>query len=366
MFIELGLALALAGIVSVIFCRLAIYAGMWDMPTQERQAHREPTPTGGGLGVGVGFGAGVLALCLWPDAQWCSLIGPAEMRRLGFVVGSAYLFLVIGFVDDAFTLGPRVKLAVFVAAALGATLGVGPAETLPIGAGLSIELGFAIGLAGSCLWAFTLINCVNFMDGANGLSMGSVALGLVALALISLCASAPASAALALCGAGALTGFLVWNFPNGKLFAGDSGALFAGALAAFVSLLAIREGGISPFVPPMLFFPLLADALLTLAWRASKRRKLLIGHSEHLYQVGMRAGMSHAKIAITYWLVTVHCGAVGFLASEVWRAARANGSAAAGIATYIPVIALGMLAIVAAMVSAATRRYAAARGLERA
>ena len=69
------------------------------------------------------------------------------------------------------------------------------------------------------------------------------------------------------CCAGALIGFLYWNFPHGRIFAGDSGALFAGAVAALASLMIISRTDVPPFVPPILFMPLLADALLTLAWR---------------------------------------------------------------------------------------------------
>ena len=42
-----------------------------------------------------------------------------------------------------------------------------------------------VGLIGSALFVFTLVNSVNFMDGANGLAMGSVAIGLAALGVIS-------------------------------------------------------------------------------------------------------------------------------------------------------------------------------------
>jgi|SRR5688500_8067613 len=56
----------------------------------------------------------------------------------------------------------------------------------------------------------------------------------------------------------------------GVSFAGDSGALFAGALAAFGCLIVIARARMSPLVAPILFFPLLADALLTLLYRARR------------------------------------------------------------------------------------------------
>jgi UDP-GlcNAc:undecaprenyl-phosphate GlcNAc-1-phosphate transferase len=366
--IDFAVGVVLSAIVSMAACRVIIAAGLWDLPTLARKLHERPTPTAGGLGVGVGVGAGLLALTMLPLTEWRALLGPDELRRLAWCAGAAYGFLLIGFIDDTFALGPRAKFAVFVFASVAAVLAAGVARALPIGGGLVIDLGFWIGLVGSMLWVFTIVNCVNFMDGANGLSMGSTAIGLAALGATSLAASATDAAVLSFCGAGALAGFLVWNFPSGRLFAGDSGALFAGAIAAIASLMAIEEGGISPFVPPILFFPLLADALLTLAWRASKKRDLFDGHAEHIYQIGLRSKLKHAQVAVAYWVVTAHCGALGFVASEAWRGAMAleneTGAMIMAPASFAPVIAFATLVVIALMISSATRKYAAARGMD--
>ena len=88
---------------------------------------------------------------------------------------------------------------------------------------------------------------------------------------------------IALCCIGAIVGFLVWNFPAGSLFTGDSSALFSGAIAAFACLIVIARTGMSPLIAPILFFPLLADAVLTLFCRARRGRSLLVAHAEHIY-----------------------------------------------------------------------------------
>jgi UDP-N-acetylmuramyl pentapeptide phosphotransferase/UDP-N-acetylglucosamine-1-phosphate transferase len=301
------------------------------------------------LGVALGYALGLLAIVArlvmsgddWLDAE--------AARRLAVATAFAFVFLVIGFVDDAAPLGPRGKFAAFTMAAVSAALAVGVARVFPLGAGHAIDVGFAAGLVGSTLWIFTLVNSVNFMDGANGLAMGSAAIGLLGLALVALNAHAPDAAAMGLCGAGALIGFLIWNYPNGKLFAGDSGALFVGALASLASLMAISEAGVSPFVPPMLFFPLLADALLTLAWRARRKRNLLHGHSDHLYQVAIRAKLSHRRVAAFYWLAALASGAVSIAAQ------RAGG--------LFPLTAFAALAAGALLVAAMVRAWSVKRGI---
>jgi UDP-N-acetylmuramyl pentapeptide phosphotransferase/UDP-N-acetylglucosamine-1-phosphate transferase len=223
-------------------------------------------------------------------------------------------------------------------------------DVLPLGEGAMVRIGLSFGLFGTALWIFTLVNCVNFMDGANGLAMGSTAIGLFALGAIAYDEGLTSAAAMTFCCAGALVGFLVWNFPDGRIFAGDSGALFAGAVAALASLIIVARTDVSPFVPPILFMPLLADALLTLAWRVRHRRKLLVGHAEHFYQIAIRAGWSHARISLVYWAAMIACGALGFWLS------RLDGAAAA----WIALAALAGLWIVASIL---VRRYARTHGM---
>ena len=61
---------------------------------------------------------------------------------------------------------------------------------------------------------------------------------------------------------------------------------------------------------------LLADALLTLFWRWRAGRPLLVAHAEHHYQLGIRGGLSHARVAMIYWLATAACGVLGFFVSR--------------------------------------------------
>lgn len=348
MFLDLSVAAAIALVCSLIACRSLIGTPIVDLPDEARKSHRGPTPTSGGIGIALGFAVGLIALSV-VSIVWRHEITAAGASRSSISAAFAYGFLLLGFVDDAFPLGPRLKLSVFSALALGAALGVGLVQSLPFGVE-TLQLGYAWALLGTALWLFTMVNCVNFMDGANGLAMGSVAIGLAMLAAIGAAVDAPSGAAIAACGAGALAGFLFWNFPKGRLFAGDSGALFAGALAALASLVVIHRGNLSPFVPPILFFPLLADALLTLAWRASRGRSLLDGHAEHLYQIAQRAGWGTGRIAGAYWLAMAVCGVIGFVAAMQPQ-------------TPFAPIALGVLVIVALVGSALVRRAALRAGI---
>lgn len=345
---ELAAVAALAALVSAVVCASLIGAGPIDAPNARRKAHRAPTPTSGGIGIASGFAAALIALALAADV-WQEAVSTQGTRLLTSVAFFSYAFLVIGFLDDARPLGPRLKTMLFLTITLFAAYAIGPTHKLPFGFA-TLRFSYPGALIGSALWIFAMVNFTNFMDGANGLAMGMMAIGLSALGAIAILLGSPVAAGLAFSSAGAVLGFLIWNFPKGRLFAGDSGALFVGALAALCSLLVIRRTGLSPFVPALLFLPTIADAALTLVWRLSRKRSLLEGHSEHLYQIAMRAGWPHWCVSLLYWLVTAACCAIGVAAaldaSQMW-----------------PPIALVALALIFVAVASMVRGAAVKRGI---
>ncbi|MEZ5995100.1 MAG: hypothetical protein R3C25_05045 [Hyphomonadaceae bacterium] len=293
MHVDLTLAVAVAFLVSMAVCRVVMALGPRDGPTEDRKRHQAPTPTSGGIGIGAGFGAAILTLLIF-SLVWRNQISNQGLTMLWVSVLFAYPLLFVGVFDDARGLSAQFKFVVYAVLSLAAAWMMGVVREIHVGEWVLV-LPFAVGLLGTALWVFTAINVVNFMDGANGLSMGAVALGLLALAALAAEGGSASALALALSGAGALAGFLVWNFPKGRLFAGDSGALFAGAIAAFSSLIVIARTGVSPLVAAIVFFPLLADALLTLTHRIASGRSLMVGHTEHLYQLLIACGWSHAR-----------------------------------------------------------------------
>lgn len=338
---------------SAAACRLVMAAALTDAPDTARKAHKAPTPTAGGLGAAFGVGVGVaLAPLAGPE--------PGLVAALAF----AAALLGLGLADDL--VSPRAGLKFVVIAALSLAfaawggrvdaIGLLDAGGVALGeAGLSwpdrtVTLSVVLAIAGTALWLFTLTNAVNFMDGANGLAMGSTVVGATGVAVLSILhgAAAPALAGLML--AAGLAGFLIWNAPGGRLFAGDAGSLFAGGLAGAIGVLAVQDGGVSVWAVALCFLPMLADVLLTLAHRARLRRNLLNGHREHLYQIGLRAGAGHARIAGLYAFLSAHCVACA-LAGSLF------GDFGALVAFLVNVL-------IALKLSARVRAYAVEAGLD--
>ncbi len=347
MLVELFGGALVAALISAAACRAIIALGPTDRQSAPRHAHTSPTPTSGGIGIAFGFVLGMTTIAFLSD-MFVTDITPRGVLLMTIASGFSLVFLLVGFWDDARPLSAKLKTVIFAALSIAAAIIVGPVNVFPVGDGDWVA-PIWVALIGTALWVFVMVNTVNFMDGANGLAMGSVAIGLLSLAAISFVNERYSAVALTACVVGAILGFLVWNFPRGVLFAGDSGALFAGALAALVSLLVIHRVGLSPVVPAIVFFPLIADALLTLAWRAYKRHSLLDGHSEHVYQILMRGGISHAEVAILYWTAMAICGGIGFLVADD-----------PGVLAWL---ALGALAFLSVVASTVVRRFASRRNV---
>jgi len=326
----LALATCATGI-AWLGCRGLVAAAIADTPDHRRKAHREPVPTSGGIAVMLGA-SGALIVAIWLARDfWSAEAGPPSAMRVAAAWSCGLIAMTIGLLDDLFDLRAKPKFAMLALLALVFAINVTHVETLKLWPGATLSFGPVFGVLGTALWLFVMTNGANFMDGANGLSMGSSAIGLVALALYSWLGGAPAPALAALLLAAALLGFLFWNFPNGRIFAGDAGSLFVGFTAGALALIAIRDAHMPVLLAPLLFLPLLADVLLTVAWRARKGRNLLQAHRDHLYQVAIRAGSSHKRIAIMYWLAMLHCA----LAAGVSLAFPDAGATAAFVVSVL-------------------------------
>lgn len=298
--------------VSAGTARVLAWCGPVDRP-RRRGLHSAPTPTAGGLALMLGVG--VAALLATPFASGGQAIGGA----LAIAVAHGLL----GAVDDVFDMGAGLKLAVQVALALAFAALIARPDVMVVNERLAIGLPVWAALVGTVLWLVVATNAVNFMDGANGLVAGSLAIAATGLGLTVLNGGSGLVAMGFLALAGACLGFLPTNFPKAKLFQGDAGALFAGSLIAMLAVIGAVDGAFPLWSGPIALMPILADVLLTLIVRASRRERLLQAHRDHLYQRWLAArGGSHPRLAARFWAIT---GAFTFAAM---LAARANATVA--------------------------------------
>jgi UDP-N-acetylmuramyl pentapeptide phosphotransferase/UDP-N-acetylglucosamine-1-phosphate transferase len=96
-------------------------------------------------------------------------------------------------------------------------------------------------------------NAMNVIDGLNGLSGVTGVLASIGLAVVAWINGDPFVSTTAVVLASSLGGFLLVNFPKGRIFLGDGGAYFVGLLLAVLSVLLVhRNSEVSPWFPLVL------------------------------------------------------------------------------------------------------------------
>ena len=271
-----------------------------------RSSHRLPTPRGGGLAfVLVAAAASVLATGV-----------------PGFLPLLALPLALVGVLDDRHNLPASWRYGVQLATALLLTLLSPLAQGLPAGLAWWL-LPLAAGLL--LISVTAVINFTNFMDGLDGLVAGCLA---IAIAAGSSQLPAPAAPLWAL--VGALLGFLAWNWSPAKVFMGDVGSTFLGAV--FAGLVLQASSWPQALGLLLVATPLLGDACLCVPRRLLAGQRVFQAHRLHLYQRLHQAGWPHARVAGLYIAATallalalllagwqmVVAGAVLELAVGVW------------------------------------------------
>ncbi|MEZ5894365.1 MAG: hypothetical protein R3C58_14635 [Parvularculaceae bacterium] len=273
-----------------------------------RSSHRHATPRSGGLAIFGGWCAGLFVLSAFSgDAR---LAGAAGLYAL-----TGLFALVVGYTDDRFNLPARWKFFGQVAAAALFTGVFGPLQSLPIPFFGEVALPFVWGAVVTILWIVAFINAFNFMDGANGLAAGTAAAGLGWICVVVSFSGAPFLAGLGPLLALAACGFLPQNLKRGRLFMGDSGSHGLGLLIAGFGVLGANWTGerMSFLVTPVVFMPLIFDVGWTLVSRFLRGQRLAEAHREHLYQLLMRGGMTHAEVAVLYIGLVCLCAAASIM-----------------------------------------------------
>ena len=301
--------LAWAALAAILTSTAATFAAVKSgpvAPPTDRGLHATPTPSGGGIAIilGTGFGAALVAM----DGRLTGGPGLAAALACAVIMG------LVGAADDLFDLGARLKLVIQAVLAIGFSALFAHVEQLSV-PHAALSLGPVLGVLGSALWIIVAVNAVNFVDGANGLSPGAMVIAFAALALACRLGGATGIGEVALVAAAAGLGFLPWNLPGGRIFQGDSGALFSGTLFAGLALLAAGKGGddhVSVWFGPTVLLPFLTDVFLTLISRARRRQPLLQAHRDHLFQRWLvSSGASHGRLSVLMWLMIAAGAALG-------------------------------------------------------
>jgi len=218
--------------------------------------------------------------------------------------------LILGGLDDKHELRPGPKFAGQVLiASLVAAAGVRITLFVP-----NVMFSYCI----TIVWILTVINAFNFMDNMNGLCAGLGALGAWHFATLAAANDQYLVALVAFLTFGSLLGFLPWNFPNARVFLGDSGSHLVGYLLAVLAILPHfytaqhpqRWAVLTPlFVLGMPLFDLVS--VVVLRWHIGQ--PFYMADNNHLSHRLVRAGLSRTRAVLLIWLVAALLGALPYL-----------------------------------------------------
>lgn len=287
--------------------------------------HAIPTPRIGGLALMAGFiAAGAAILVFESELQQIYRFRPNNYNLLLITSFPAFF----GGMEEDVTKHGRIlerllltmASGTFAAWLLGATINrIG----IPFLDDLFTNSPFAILFTAIAVGG--VANSINIIDGHNGLSSGYAIIVLAAFAWVSAKTHDTLLFHTSLTLIGALLGFLVWNWPKGKIFLGDGGAYMLGFfLAELAVLLVVRNPEISPWFPLLLLIYPVFETLFSIF-----RRRFIHNQSpsepdnKHMHQLVYRRIVSrgngvnqnpakhNSRVAKYFWVANAAIAAMG-------------------------------------------------------
>ena len=226
--------------------------------------------------------------------------------QINAILIASFLVFFIGLFDDVHDLSPKTKLIVELVAALIVILygdiylkgfDFLPANWPPILPG-----------AITVLWIVGITNAINLIDGLDGLSSGISIIVLFTISITSLTSGRTDIASLSLVLAGAIMGFLFYNFHPAKIFLGDCGALYIGFMISVISLLGFGYN-VSTFftlgAPIVVLMVPIMDTLIAIIRRKVHHKKFSEADKAHLHHNLMfKLKLGHRKSVIVLYGIT--------------------------------------------------------------
>lgn len=331
---DIAIAFVLAFVVTFVTTpytiKIAKKVGAVDIPKDERRMHKKSMPKFGGPAVILGFLVSTIYLLIVMSMEkTINLFGLEEYwkKLLGFLVGIGIIsaFCVV---DDIKTIKPITKLIGQILAGIAAVVAGIRIEgvTLPF---LNFpEMHQVTSVILTIAWVVIVTNAINLIDGLDGLSSGISVISAVSLLIIFvLNGSSMVSVILITALAGALVGFLPFNFSPAKTFIGDTGSNFLGYALAIISIL----GSAKTYTAAVIVLPLIVLGLPIFDTLFAIIRRIIRGKSikavfkadkGHLHHKLVARGYNQKQAVLILYGISAIFGifAVILCDSGIWKA----------------------------------------------
>jgi UDP-GlcNAc:undecaprenyl-phosphate/decaprenyl-phosphate GlcNAc-1-phosphate transferase len=308
------LAVIFAVAASPLVARVAERFRLLDVPGG-RRLHPRPIPRPGGIAIAIAFGLAILAFWLVDRIAGHPFLIPEEVRSPRFTLTAlaALVALLVGLLDDALDLRARWQMLGHLAIA-----------AVIVGAGIRIDflsdpfspagivvLAPAVAVGFTVFWVVGMNVAINFLDGLDGLSAGVAVIASLTLGVTALLPEVqePFVAWMAFTLAGAVLGFLFFNFHPAKVFLGTTGVTFLGTMIAVLSIFGTAK---VPTALLVLAVPIV-DTFYVLVRRALQRRPPFAPDRGHLHHRLLDLGLTHAQSVLLIYALTCGLAALSFV-----------------------------------------------------
>ena len=301
-------------------CLAALPASIWlakrsgavAEPDADRHIHSQPTPRLGGIAMFLGFAVAVAAFGDSIQYRW----------QVVAVCGAITVAMAL---DDVVDLSWKAKLTIEVGAGVLVALS-GVLITFIAIPGLGSTSVWQLGWLAAPItiaWITGMEVSVNFLDGADGVAAGVVAIVAAVLLLAAINRlQAPGdvqSGVIVMSGAimGCCLGFLVFNLPPARVFMGDSGSHFLGVALGMLTILGVSKivVGLSLLVPIIALGLPITDTAFAIVRRKRAGRSPAQPDAGHLHHRLLARGMTPLETALTFYLAT---GILGCIALSIY------------------------------------------------
>jgi len=277
-----GLAAGAAWLVSFLLSRWGIrfqFGADDHLGSKPQRMHQHQVCRLGGAAIMAGLGTYFL-LSLPSGSSGTADTEPFPI----WLVFVAFPVFAFGIMEDCWgNLSARKRLIAATMSALGACFLLNAVLPIP---GISANGGGILCWVFTCFCVAGVTNAFNIVDGLNGLAsgvsvilmtaLGWIAYGLGDLLLVQACVGVVA----------AVIGFLLVNFPFGRIFLGDGGAYLIGFLFAECSvLLLVRHSEVTWFFPLALAIYPVTETLFSIYRRKKKKSQAQGADALHLHSL---------------------------------------------------------------------------------
>lgn len=306
---EIALAIMISFFIVLLstpsFIKVAQLKHLFDDPNESRKLHTKSIPSMGGVMI---FAGTLFSFMICYPTE--------DVGYVKFLIPSILVMFFIGIKDDIIGTAAAKKLLGHLLVAFIMTLMADIRITSLYGIFEIREIPEWASIALTVFTYVVVINAFNLIDGVDGLAGGVGCIASVSFGIWFLLAGSMVDAIIAFALAGALLGFLRFNFYPANIFMGDSGSLTVGLIVCVLAIQVIefdfsrvpeemKHISKPIFAMAVLSYPLI-DTFRVFTIRIAKGLSPFIADSNHIHHRLLNLGLNQAQtVGIIYLFNTV-------------------------------------------------------------